>query len=210
MLVVIESDASSREAELTSLAPPRASRSPVQLISEATSAIISPPVVHAFAKAAGDFTNAMPFCLMAARASFIRDARLFPPDYDENLCRALACEVLARRIIHNLPAEHLPSVMSTRFRYREVDGDDSPPTSCLETAIDQNALHFLSSSEAQNSVDNLWNGDWVQTNNEHDDIDYVQYDKNRIHTFSEHFNPNRLGVPRYMNIVSLQSPFPRT
>ena len=64
--------------------------------------------------------NAMPFCLLAARASFVRDARLFPPDYDENLCRAMACEVLARRIIHALPVEHLPSVMSTRFRYREV------------------------------------------------------------------------------------------
>ena len=51
-------------------------------------------------------------------------------------------------------------------------------------------------------MDNLWNGDWVQTNNENDDIDYVQYDKNKIHSFAEHMNPIRLGVPRYMNIVS--------
>lgn len=96
--------------------------------------------------------------------------------------------------------------MSTRFRYREVDGDDSPPTSALETAIDQNALHFLSSSEAQQVIDSLWTGVWVQTNNENDDIDYVQYDKNRIHTFHQHFNPIRLGVPRYMNIVSCSRP----
>lgn len=92
--------------------------------------------------------------------------------------------------------------------FLQVDGDDSPPTSALETAIDQNALHFLSSSEAQNVVDNLWNGDWVQTNNENDDIDYVQYDKNRIHSFWDHINPVRLGVPRYMNIVSNHPAFP--
>ncbi|KAL7413036.1 calcium activated cation channel [Mrakia frigida] len=172
----------------------------LELISDPTSAIISPAVIKAFAQAGGDFTNAMPFCLLAARASFIRDARLFPPDYDENLCRAMAAEVLARRIVQALPAERLASVMSTRFRYREVDGDSSPPTSALETAIDQNALIFLSSTEAQHVVDSLWDGSWVQANNENDDIDYVEYDKHRFHTFSEHLNPSRLGVPRYQNM----------
>lgn len=67
----------------------------------------------------------------------MRDAYLNPPDYDESICRATACEVLARRIIHNLPPDRLESVMSTRFRYRESDGDESAPTSALESAIDQ-------------------------------------------------------------------------
>ena len=67
----------------------------------------------------------------------MRDGYLNPPDYDESLCRATACEVLARRIIHTLPADRLESVMSSRFRYRESDGDASAPTSALETAIDQ-------------------------------------------------------------------------
>lgn len=67
----------------------------------------------------------------------MRDGYLNPPDYDESLCRATACEVLARRIVHIVPTDRLESVMSTRFRYREHDGDDSAPTSCLETAIDQ-------------------------------------------------------------------------
>lgn len=55
--------------------------------------------------------------------------------------------------------------MSTRFRYREIDGDQSPPTSALETAIDQNAVHFLSSTEVQHVIDSLWRGEWVQRNN---------------------------------------------
>lgn len=67
----------------------------------------------------------------------MREGYINGPDYDECLCRATACEVLARRIIHNLPADRLENVMSTRFKYRERDGDESPPTSALETAIDQ-------------------------------------------------------------------------
>jgi hypothetical protein len=69
----------------------------------------------------------------------MRDAYNNPADYDENLCRATACEVLARRIVHTIPQDRLESVMSTRFRYRESDGDISAASSCLETAIDQHA-----------------------------------------------------------------------
>jgi hypothetical protein len=78
-----------------------------------------------------------PTSLLRARATFIRDGNLNPADYDEGVCRATACEVLARRIVHNLRLDRLESVMSTRFRYRDSDGDVSAPTSTLETAIDQ-------------------------------------------------------------------------
>ena len=39
--------------------------------------------------------------------------------------------------MHTLSDDRLDSVMSSRFRYRESDGDVSAPTSALETAIDQ-------------------------------------------------------------------------
>jgi len=68
---------------------------------------------------------------------FMREGYLNPTDYDETLCRATACEVIARRMVRHFPAHRLQSVMSTRFRYREPDGDASAPTSALETAIDQ-------------------------------------------------------------------------
>lgn len=42
---------------------------------------------------------------------------------------AIACEVLARRIVHSLSVDRLESVMSTRYRYREEDGDISSPVS---------------------------------------------------------------------------------
>lgn len=68
---------------------------------------------------------------------FIAEGHLNQADFDENLCRATACEMIARRITHMIPRHRLPSVMSTRFRYIEPDGDISPALSALECAIDQ-------------------------------------------------------------------------
>ncbi|CDZ98754.1 hypothetical protein [Phaffia rhodozyma] len=172
----------------------------LDLISAATSPIITPQVIISFTRAGGDYANAVPFCLLASRRAFLHDSKKFPTDYDENIGRALACEVLARRIVHALPMETLQTVMSTRYRYREDDGDRSAPTSALEAAIDGHAIQFLSSTEAQHVVTSLWNGEWIQQNNEADDIDYIRYDASKIHTFWGHVNPQRLGVPRYQNI----------
>jgi hypothetical protein len=141
----------------------------------------------------------------------MKDAYANPADYDENLCRATACEVLARRIVHNLPAGRLEAVMSTRFRYRESDGDASAATSALETAIDQHCTVsplpcdgsdtdeqvFLSSTEAQYVVNALWKGDLVQMNNDDEDIDYVPYETSESGSFWDHMNPQRISVPRY-------------
>jgi len=94
-------------------------------ITDATSSIVSPAVVAAFAQAGGDFSEAVPFALMQARAQFLHEAKLsrtFRPskrmlslkcsylsgpryvsaaDYDENMCRSTAAEVIARRLVRN-------------------------------------------------------------------------------------------------------------
>jgi len=172
-------------------------------ITDATSSIITPEVITAFAKCGGDFAEAIPFCLLRARATFMRDAYLNPPDYGESVCRATACETLARRIVHTLDPDRLESVMSTRFRYRESDGDASAPISALESAIDQHCTIFLSSTESQHVVNSLWRGDWVQRNNEDDDIDYVQYERTENWSFWDHVNPERLSVPRYQSTFKI-------
>lgn len=81
------------------------------------------------------------------------DANHNPADYGENLGRgrsmkvrstsllnrilAIACEVLARRIVHLVEPDRLRAIMSTRYRHRQVDGDLSEMSSALEMAIDQ-------------------------------------------------------------------------
>ena len=81
--------------------------------------------------------DAVPYALLEARRSFYLDALNDPSDYDENLGRKSACEVLARRIILRLDADRQHIVLSTRYSHIESDGDVSLPRSCLESAVDR-------------------------------------------------------------------------
>lgn len=77
-------------------------------ITDPTSSIITPDVIKAYSKCGGDFAEAIPFCLLRAKATFLRDANRnresfgavtmssilaelisthVAADYDENLCR---------------------------------------------------------------------------------------------------------------------------
>ncbi|KAG9037681.1 hypothetical protein FRB95_004527 [Tulasnella sp. JGI-2019a] len=168
-----------------------------QLI-EPTSRIITPQVIAAYAKAAGDFTDCLPYCLLRARQSFMWDANSDAADYDENISRAVACEMLARKIVNKLPSEKLYTVMSDRLAFQEDDGDKSSFASALETAIDQHCTIFLSSSEAQTVVESIWRGEWVQQESEGQRIAYVQYKPERGSIW-DWLDPSRLAVPRYQN-----------
>ena len=64
------------------------------------------------------------------------EANRNPADYGENFGRAIACEVLARRVVHICPQDRRDALMSTRFRDRESDGDDTEFSTALELAID--------------------------------------------------------------------------
>lgn len=55
--------------------------------------------------------------------------------YTHNV-QAIACEVLARRVVHQAAPEQIPAIMSARFRHKEIDGDVSGRVSALEMAID--------------------------------------------------------------------------
>lgn len=55
------------------------------------------------------------------------------------LLPAIACEMLARKIVTKLPVEKLYAVMSDRLMFQENDGDEGAFASALETAIDQHA-----------------------------------------------------------------------
>jgi hypothetical protein len=59
---------------------------------------------------------------------------------------AMACEVLARRIIHLTEPDNLKSVMSMRYKYRQMDGDESEMSNALELAIDQHWYFYTSNS----------------------------------------------------------------
>ncbi|KAJ3556721.1 hypothetical protein NM688_g1867 [Phlebia brevispora] len=176
---------------------------PVDSISDPTSRVITPQVVKAYIAAAGDLVEALPYCLLRARKEFMWDANHNPADYEENIGRATACEVLARRVIHVSPADRIATMMSTRFTHRELDGDASDKTSALEMAIDSHCTIFLSSTEAQEVVNDLWKGNIIQKHNEDHDLDFVFYRETLAEGFWNHMDPSRLAVPRHQNIFRI-------
>ncbi|CAK5275367.1 unnamed protein product [Mycena citricolor] len=173
-------------------------------ISGPTSRVITPQVIKAYKAAAGDFHEALPYCLLRARTEFLYDADHNPADYGENIGRATACEVLARRIVHAAPPDALNTIMSTRFQHIQIDGDKSDMASALEMAIDSHCTIFLSSSEAQDVVNALWKGEIIQQNNENHDIDFVRYSDTRSSdSFFARLDPSRMSVPRYQNMFRI-------
>ncbi|KAF9226676.1 hypothetical protein BS17DRAFT_800677 [Gyrodon lividus] len=175
----------------------------VKCINDPTSRIITPQVISAYIDAAGDFADALPYCLLRAHSEFIREANHNPADHGENSGRAVACEVIARRIVHQSPVDRIIPLMTNRYRFRENDGDISEASSALEVSIDNHCTIFLSSSEAQDVVNSLWNGELVQTVDEQDDIQYVPYRKSQSGSFWSHIDPSRISVPRYQNIFRI-------
>ncbi|KAK7695377.1 hypothetical protein QCA50_000012 [Cerrena zonata] len=172
---------------------------PIDSLNDPTSRVITPQVISSYIAAAGDYLEALPYCLLRARKEFMWDSNHNPADYDENLGRAIACEVLARRVIHRAAPEKIHTMMSTRFVHREVDGDESDRLSAIELAIDSHCTIFLSSSEAQDVVNDLWCGRLIQKHDDKHGIEFVPYKKNGHDGFWGHMSPNRLAVPRYQN-----------
>ncbi|KAH9927239.1 uncharacterized protein B0H18DRAFT_1084767 [Fomitopsis serialis] len=172
-------------------------------IEDPTSRVITPQVIDAYTRAAGDFVQALPYALLRARKEFMWDANTNPADYGENLGRAIACEVLARRVIHLAPPDKTVVMLSTRFRFKEVDEDDSEKASALELAIDSHCTIFLSSTEAQDIINFLWRGQLVQKHEDDHEIDFVPYRQYGYDGFWAHLSPGRLSVPRYQNIFRI-------
>ncbi|EED82653.1 predicted protein [Postia placenta Mad-698-R] len=146
---------------------------PLDTIADPTSRVITPQVIDAYIAAAGDFLEVLPYALLRARKEFMWDANNNPADFGENSGRAVACEVLARRVIHQAPSEKVVPMMARRFRYTEVDGGMSDKASALELAIDSHCTIFLSSTEAQDVVNYLWRGQLIQRHQADHEIDLI-------------------------------------
>lgn len=113
-----------------------------------------------------------------------------------------ACEALARKLVAYTPLKEQYGLLSARFTVLDDDGDETLPTSALESAVDQQCTFFLSSNESQRCVFALWKGLLVQTEKEGGQIDYELYDKANGATTLEHFDPQRLSVPRYQSVLA--------
>ncbi|EKM59313.1 uncharacterized protein PHACADRAFT_249722 [Phanerochaete carnosa HHB-10118-sp] len=172
-------------------------------VSDSTSRIITPQVIKAYVAAAGDLVEALPYCLLRARKEFMWDSNHNPADYGESLCRATACEVLARKIVHASAPDRITPIMTTRFTHREADGDVSDKNSALELAIDSHCTIFLSSNESQEVVNHLWNGNLIQRHGDNHNVEFRPFHEAYGDTIWGHMDPERLAVPRYQNVLRI-------
>lgn len=78
---------------------------------------------------AGDFQTVLPYALLEARRHFLRQSHQNPSDSDENLCRALACEALARKVVARTELEDQYCLLSARFRRVTSSGEVTEFTS---------------------------------------------------------------------------------
>ena len=175
--------------------------------------LIDNKVVSAFHELGGDFGDAVPYALLEARKSFQRDAEKQPLDHGLNRNRMIACEVLVQRLVAHIERtsfEKSPSnvgsyhmCLTKKFRRYESDGDVAILTSALEAAIDQNCVPVLASIEARRATQAIWDGSLVQKYSPQGYTYFVPYDSKDDGAFLSHFDPSRLGVPKYSYITNI-------
>ncbi|TKY89828.1 hypothetical protein EX895_001125 [Sporisorium graminicola] len=93
--------------------------------------------------------------------------------------------------------------LTKKFRRYESDGDVALPTSALEAAIDQNCVPILASIEARRATQAIWDGSLVQKYSPQGYTYFVPYDRKDDGAFLSHFDPARLGVPKYSYITNI-------
>ncbi|KAL1305371.1 hypothetical protein AAFC00_002265 [Neodothiora populina] len=184
-------------------------------VTAAHSNIITPAVV-ATAKSAGklnnpgnldasdnpDYSACVVFCLLICKKWFKKQAMLELWDADLHAVRAVACEVLARKIIEEEEdiTYLLRDVLLKRYSI-VVDGEDTPPANVIERAVDLHVLPVIGSSGYQKCISYLWRGWLVQ--DEDDPSRFIDYKHKTSGNYWVHFDPDRMRVPMYQNFAQV-------
>lgn len=172
-------------------------------ITSAHSPIITPAVVKCAKEAGGDeYKSCVVFCLLICKRWFKRQAKLELWDADLHDVRAIACEVIGKQIIE---AEEdvdylLQEVLLKRYSVI-VEGEDSHPANVIEKAVDMHALRIIGSSGYQKCLSYLWKGWLVQDDD--DPATFVSYTERTNTNYWVHFDPDRMRVPLYQNVVQV-------
>jgi len=188
---------------------------PEERVSSAHSSIITPAVVKT-AKSAGkvhapgnasstsepDYSSCVVYCLLVCKKWFKTQALLELWDSDLHDVRAVACEVLAKRLIEEEEDIRylLQDVLLKRYSI-VVGGETSTPVNVIERASDLHALTVIGSSGYQKCIAYLWRGWMVQ--DEEDPSRFVEYKGKASTDYWYHVDPDRMRTPQYQNTVQV-------
>ncbi|KAK5140288.1 hypothetical protein LTR04_003066, partial [Oleoguttula sp. CCFEE 6159] len=172
-------------------------------ITKANSSVITPGVIKTAKSAGGEQWGAcVVYCLLVCKKWFKRQALLELWDADLHNVRAVACEVLAKRIIEEEEDQRylLEDVLLKRYSIF-VNGKDTLPTNAIERAVDLHALRVIGSSGYQKCISYLWRGWLVQDDD--DPSRFVDFKAKLDTSYWAHFDPDRMRVPVYQNTVQI-------
>ncbi|KAG2419637.1 hypothetical protein HFD88_004433 [Aspergillus terreus] len=173
------------------------------IITDPNSKIITNAVVQT-AKAAGgdDLRGCVLFGLLVCLRWFKIQAieELWDSDLHER--RALACEVIAKKIIETEEDHDFLLVNCLLKRYSIfVDGEETHPANVIERAVDLHALRIIGSSGYQKCIRYLWNGWFCQEDG--NPTNFVPYHDKDNTSFAVHFHPDRMRTPQYQNACQI-------
>ncbi|KAF3937285.1 hypothetical protein ABW19_dt0201221 [Dactylella cylindrospora] len=173
------------------------------LIIKPHSPIITQKVIE-LTRNAGDHEHraCVIYCLLVCLQWFRWQSLKELYDADLGQLRAVACQMLAKRIIESTDDQEylFQELLLKRFSHLQ-NGEKTDPMSAVERAVDLHALEVIGSSGYQKCNKYLWNGWMIQ--DEHDPTQFVFYKHLTSVNYWTHVHPDRLKAPVYQNAFQM-------
>ncbi|RMZ71830.1 potassium ion channel yvc1 [Pyrenophora seminiperda CCB06] len=172
-------------------------------ITKAHSHIITPAVLETAKQAGAPEHNAcVVFCLLQVKKWFKKQATAELWDADLHNVRAVAAEIMAKRLIEaeEDTAYLFEEVLLKRYSTL-VDGEPTTPANAVEKAVDLHAVTVIGSSGYQKCINYLWRG-WI-VQDDQDPSRFVTYENKTNTSYWAHLDPDRMRVPKYQNWVQI-------
>ncbi|MCJ1393558.1 hypothetical protein MMC18_006433 [Xylographa bjoerkii] len=172
-------------------------------ITKANSPVITRKVMRTAKEAGGkDYKSCVVYCLLVCKRWFERQAALELWDAELHQGRAVACEVLAKKLIEDEEREEYLMQETLLKRYSIViNGQETEAANVIERAVDMHALQVIGSSGYQKCISYLWRG-WLVQNDEKPSY-FIAWKNKANPDYWSHFNPDRMRAPQYQNAVQI-------
>ncbi|KAI1613078.1 hypothetical protein EDD37DRAFT_648591 [Exophiala viscosa] len=176
---------------------------PQEKVEAANSGIITQKVVETAKEAGGkDYAACVVYCLLVCKRWFTRQAALELWDADLHDVRAVACEIIAKRIIEDEEDQEylMQKVLLQRYSVLRKD-EETAPANVIERAVDLHCLTVIGSSGYQKCIKYLWRG-WIQQDDKAPG-NFCYYQERDNTNYWAHLNPDRMRTPLYQNVAQI-------
>ncbi|KAJ5211892.1 ATPase P-type K/Mg/Cd/Cu/Zn/Na/Ca/Na/H-transporter [Penicillium cinerascens] len=173
------------------------------VLTDPNSRIITEDVIKTAKNAGGEEHKAcVVYCLLTCLRWFKIQASVELWDADLHGDRAVACEVIAKRIIDGEQDQDylLKNILLKRYSIF-VEGEETDPANVIESSVDLSALRVISSAGYQKCISYLWQG-WI-CQEEGNPTNFVEYGDKSSTDYWTHFHPDRMRTPLYQNVCQI-------